>query len=117
MNSETNDSTMPVDLDSAAFAEQLRNEDVVLLDVRTPEEYEFGHIDGAELINIADPAFPERVNELDRDKTYLVYCRSGNRSWTAGQFMIQLGFSHVYNLAEGIISWTGDVVTGASVER
>ena len=112
MSSQHAASGQPIDLGPDEFAKKMEDKRMVVLDVRTPEEYSEAHLDGAVLLNIADPAFPEELDRLDRDAPYLVYCRSGSRSWTAGRYMIQLGFTEVYNLEDGIISWTGDVKRG-----
>ena len=94
------------DLDYSAFLKALRDEeDPEILDVRTPKEYEEGHIPGAENYDISHPDFPRWLQSLPRDRTYLVYCRSGARSLTACQLLATLGFEHVYNLRDGIISW------------
>ena len=58
-----------------------------MLDVRTPEEFAEGHVEGATLIDFYEPDFAERIAALDRDATYVVYCRSGNRSATAATRM------------------------------
>jgi rhodanese-related sulfurtransferase len=62
-----------------------------IIDVRTPEEFDEGHIAGAERIGLADPDFADRIAELDPDGAYVVYCRSGNRSATAVAEMRDLG--------------------------
>lgn len=82
-----------------------------LLDVRTYFEYASGHLPDAELFDMMDPEFSERIEALDRAVPYFVYCRSGSRSFQAAMYMRELGFREVYNLADGIISWSGDVVT------
>ncbi len=58
-----------------------------MIDVRTPEEYEAGHIDGAQLLDIQSADFAAGVAELDAGQTYVVYCRSGNRSAAATEQM------------------------------
>lgn len=86
----------------------------VLIDVRTPAEFDEVRIDGAVLIDIAAPDFDARLDELDRDEPYVVYCRSGNRSAVATARMAQLGFTEVYDMG-GIIDWQAaglPVVTG-----
>ncbi len=80
--------------------------DFVILDVRTPAEYAGGHIDGAVNIDYNDPGFQSRIDALDRTKTYLVYCRSGNRSASAVAVMAGLGFVGVYEIDGGITAWT-----------
>jgi len=77
----------------------------VILDVRTPEEFAEGHISGAVNVNLLPPDFESRLGALDRAKTYLVYCRSGNRSAKAIQAMNRLGFRSVYHMFEGIVGW------------
>ncbi|WKK79493.1 rhodanese-like domain-containing protein [Marivirga arenosa] len=76
-----------------------------IIDVRTPAEKEEGFIEGAKMINIMGPDFANEINALDKDKTYLVYCRSGNRSGTACGFMASNGFDKLYNLDGGINAW------------
>ena len=78
-----------------------------VLDVRTPEEYQMGHIPHSKLINLMDPAFAEKVHQLDKSKTYYVYCRSGSRSMTASRIMVNAGFEEVYNVKFGLMGWQG----------
>jgi rhodanese-related sulfurtransferase len=78
----------------------------IILDVRTPEEFNSGHIEGAVNLNFHSNEFEDQLNKLDKDKIYLIYCRSGNRSLQAMQIMENLGFREVYNLSGGIIDWT-----------
>jgi rhodanese-related sulfurtransferase len=77
----------------------------VILDVRTPEEFAQGHLSGAVNVNLMAPDFERRLGALDRGKTYLVYCRTGNRSAKAIQIMGRLGFRSVYHMSEGIVGW------------
>ena len=81
------------------------NADVIILDVRTASEFQAGHIEGALSIDVNLPSFSEELEQLDRNATYLVYCRSGNRSRTALAIMEDLGFTHIYHLANGITEW------------
>ncbi|MFU8839589.1 MAG: rhodanese-like domain-containing protein [Nitriliruptoraceae bacterium] len=85
-----------VDADDAVSLLAERD-DLVVVDVRTPEEFAEGHLAGAELLDIYDPAFRDGVDGLDRDAAYLVYCRSGNRSGQAVALMEELGFTEVYD--------------------
>lgn len=80
----------------AEFAE--RGGEVRVLDVRTAREYEAGHLDGAELLDLMSPDFRERLEALPRDVPYRLYCRSGNRSGQATRLMAELGFSDVANI-------------------
>lgn len=79
--------------------------EAVFLDVRTPEEFNEGHIEGAVLINFFDEDFKEQVEALDKDKPVYVYCRSGNRSRKAGMILTQMGFQEVYDIEAGYIGW------------
>ncbi len=83
--------------------------DYVLLDVRTPEENEAERIPNSIMINFYDSDFKEKIAELEKDKTYYVICRSGNRSGKTCQMMTEMGFNDVHNLVGGMSAWQGDV--------
>lgn len=83
-------------------------EDLVILDVRTPEEFAEGHIDGAVLVDFYDEDFGEQLAALDPAVPYLVYCRSGNRSGQAMTMMQGLGFDDVADVDGGIIAWSAE---------
>jgi len=85
--------------------QRARDAQFVILDVRTPEEFAEGHLSGAVNVNLVAPDFERRLGALDRAKTYLVYCRTGNRSVKAIQSMARLGFRSVYHMFEGIAGW------------
>lgn len=92
-------------LDTQAFQETLKQEGVQLVDVRTPEEYEEGHIANALLINVKDSTFvAEAKKSLDKSKPVAVYCRSGKRSKKASDILVENGYS-VYELSEGMNGW------------
>ena len=93
-------------LTPAQFAEVIEIPDVVILDVRTPAEFEEGHIDGAINIDIHSHEFSVQISVLNKDAHYAVYCRSGNRSSYACQDMQDLGITNIDHLEHGIISWT-----------
>lgn len=80
-----------------------------LIDVRTKMEFEDGHIPGSVNIDLYDPSFQKKLDALDKDKTYYVYCRSGNRSAHACNMMAKHGFKDLYNLKGGMIYWSGPV--------
>jgi rhodanese-related sulfurtransferase len=80
--------------------------DVVLLDVRTPKEFQDGHIDGAILLDYYSSDYVERLKALDREKTYLIYCRSGNRSGKSLAIFEKLGFRRAYHMDTGVIGWS-----------
>jgi rhodanese-related sulfurtransferase len=79
--------------------------DFVILDVRTPGEFAEGHIDGAVNLDIQSPAFEKGLRALDRSRSYLVYCRTGNRSRRATLTMEALGFRSIFHMTEGIVKW------------
>jgi rhodanese-related sulfurtransferase len=85
------------------------SEDVIVLDVRTPEEYKEGHIENAVLLPVAD--IEDKAGEVltDKDAKILVYCRSGNRSATAAKELIEMGYTDVYDFG-GIMSWPYEIV-------
>ncbi|MDJ0781415.1 MAG: rhodanese-like domain-containing protein [Desulfosarcinaceae bacterium] len=89
------------------IAAQLGDPNFVLLDVRTPGEFAKGHIQGAKLLDFYHRAFLSRLKTLDRGKTYLLYCRTGNRSGRTLDTMAKLGFTEVAHLAGGIVAWQG----------
>jgi rhodanese-related sulfurtransferase len=97
------------DLDPQSAYEMIQenqnNPDFSLLDVRTPQEFSQSHIEGAALLNYQSPDFKSKVQELDTNKTYLVYCRSGMRSSASADTMKSLGFQKVYNILGGIMEW------------
>lgn len=101
------------DLSQEDWAEQLeKNNNAVVLDVRTKDEVNQGIIPNAINIDIhKGQGFIDEIESLDKDKTYFVYCRSGARSGQACIIMEQLGFSKAYNLLGGIINWEGDIVS------
>ena len=82
-------------------------DDLVVLDVRTPEEFAEGHLDGAVLVDFYDTDFVDQLAALDTEVPYLVYCRSGNRSGETLGVMEQLGFSSVVDVDGGIVAWSG----------
>lgn len=85
--------------------EMMSQDEVVVLDVRTPDEYNTGHIANAKHIDYYAEDFKQKVSALDKEKTYIVYCRSGARSGKSQDIMKQLGFEKVYNLKGGIMAW------------
>lgn len=90
-------------IDSTKAKSLMNQADYVLLDVRTVEEYEEISVPGSILIPLQE--LETRLDELDKDKKYLVLCRSGNRSVTASNILIANGFKHVSNITGGITQW------------
>lgn len=80
-------------------------DNLVILDVRTPEEFAEGHIEGATMIDFYRDDFADQIAELDPDVPYLLYCRSGNRSGQTAALMERLGFADVADVDGGVLSW------------
>ena len=79
-----------------------------IIDVRTPEEYAEGHIQGALNINVKSESFVTEIENLSKSDTLLVYCRSGRRSLYAAQVMVSFGFQKIYDLEGGFLNWESD---------
>lgn len=92
-------------VDPIEFSEVVNQPGVIVLDVRTPEEFNAGHIANAVNINLEGSDFASEVSKLDKDSTVAVYCRSGNRSGVATKQMAELGFVDMYDMQGGIIDW------------
>ena len=81
-----------------------------LLDVRSLEEYENEHIPNSTLLDINHPReFMEKLESMDKNKFYFIYCRSGNRSSKACLIMNDMGFKNTFNLLGGILEWEGEL--------
>lgn len=78
---------------------------VIILDVRTPEEVAEGKIKGATVIDWNDKKFAEQINQLDKNKIVYVYCASGRRSKLAQEMLIEKGFVEVHNVLGGMNAW------------
>lgn len=77
-----------------------------LLDVRTKEEWDEGHLKGAKLVTLSEEGFAEKAKAvLDPKKPVVIYCRSGNRSATAAKLLRDAGFTKVFDMAGGIFTW------------
>lgn len=85
-------------------------DEFAILDVRTREEFDNGHIPNAIQIDFYRPEFREEIAKLEKDKTYYVVCRSGARSGKTCTIMSEMGFGRVYNLEGGMLQWSGDIV-------
>ena len=94
-------------LNKSQFAEAIQDKDVVLIDVRTPEEYAKGAIEGAKNVDFFNQQdFIKEISALDKHEPVYLYCRSGNRSMKAARQLISLGFDKVYDLAGGYMAWS-----------
>ncbi len=93
-------------VDAKAFETKLKNtENALLLDVRTPQEFEERHLANALNVNVNGDDFEGQIDKLDKSKTVFVYCLSGARSTTAAGILAKKGFKNIYNLEGGILAW------------
>ena len=99
-------SVATVDLSVTEFSTKVAEAGVITLDVRTPGEFMSGFIKGAKNIDFQSGNFENEIASLDKNETYAIYCRSGNRSGQAVKVMHDAGFHNVYNLNGGVIDWT-----------
>jgi len=99
------------DLSQEEWEEQLQNDaNAFILDVRTEDEVAEGYIPNATNIDIhMGQGFLDAIEELDKSKSYYVYCRSGARSGKACAIMNSIGIENAYNLEGGFMNWEGDV--------
>ncbi len=79
--------------------------DLIILDVRTPWEFSKEHIDIAENLDFTDPDFNENVEKLDKDKIYIIYCKSGIRSEKVMEIFRNSGFNNLYTIKGGFEGW------------
>lgn len=96
-------------IDADNFEQQIEQDNVQLVDVRTPEEYKEGHIEGARNIDFLGENFLAQFSELNKEETVYLYCRSGNRSAKASAKLSEAGFTKIVDLKGGYKAW---VATG-----
>ncbi len=89
--------------EAAALLE--KEDDLVVLDVRTPREFEAGHLKGAKMVTFGGEDFERELAKLDRKQTYLMHCASGGRGSKTLEVMKRLGFESVLHLQEGFNGW------------
>ena len=99
----------------ALIEDNQNNPDFVILDVRTPEEFADGYLENAINLDIRSDTFRDELDLLDKSKTYLIYCRSGNRSGQARDIMEELDFREVYNMMGGIVQWQAEGLPTSSL--
>jgi rhodanese-related sulfurtransferase len=100
---EVAESALPVDLTHETVQTLQVEEEIVVVDVRQPEEYAAGHIPGAELIPLNE--LPDRLDEIPQDERVVLVCRSGNRSNQAQRLLNDAGFDNVHNMLGGMNAW------------
>jgi len=101
------------DVSQQEWRELIKNDvNAVIIDVRTPEEWEDGIQENAQMMNVQDThAFMDAASSLDKGKNYYMYCRSGGRSQMACQVLGSIGIENTYNLLGGMMEWDGITTT------
>lgn len=102
------DSTKVKSVTNSEFEKLIQSENVIILDVRNPKEFNEGHIPNALNIDYRSDDFLKNIKELNKNKTIAVYCRSGGRSKLAAKKLIDSGFN-VFELNKGIMNWSGEI--------
>ncbi len=93
-------------LTADAFESMLKKDSTIqLLDVRTPEEFQEGHLAHAQNMNVEDANFGDKISQLDKNRPVMVYCLKGSRSANAADQLSTIGFLKVYDLQGGIAAW------------
>jgi len=87
------------------IAQKNGDQDFIILDIRTLAEFKDGYIKNAKLLDYYSKSFVDNLKRLDKTKTYLIYCRSGNRSGKTLSLIKDMGFKEVYNMGNGIKGW------------
>ena len=88
-----------------------KNSEAIIIDCRTESEWDEGRIKNAVLLDLFESQlFMQKIENFDKSKMYLVYCRSGSRSVAACQVLESIGIKNVYNLTGGITDWNGDII-------
>jgi thioredoxin 1 len=101
-------------IDAQPFETLLKQKKGLLLDVRTPEEFNAGHLPEAMLLDYNNDNFKKSATQLDKSKPVFVYCKTGGRSKSAASILRDLGFKEVYDLDGGITAWKN---AGKTVEK
>lgn len=99
------DTTQIINISNDELKKYLQDDTFVLIDVRTKDEYNLGKINDALNIDFLAADFMQKIVALDKNKKYILYCRSGMRSLLAGKKFIESGFENLYNLTSGYANW------------
>ena len=94
---------------STAMEMMTQSKDIIILDVRTEEEFNEGYIENAILLPYTDIPFQAKKVLPDKEATILIYCRSGRRSAIAAKNLVELGYTNIYDFG-GIIDWPGEII-------
>jgi rhodanese-related sulfurtransferase len=106
-NGQTSENIKTVE--AKTFAEKIKTTDnPQILDVRTPEEFNAGHIENANNVNWLGDSFVKDAEKYDKTKPVFVYCKSGGRSKKATEKLQELGFKNIYELDGGFMKWDAE---------
>ena len=105
LNCENSSSKNAKLLEPIEYKTFLIENDVLLVDLRTPKEFNSGHIENAINVNFLSLEFDKDIQKLDTTKTILIYCRSGNRSRKSVAKLVEAGFDEIYDLKGGVLNW------------
>ena len=98
-----------IEVNSKKVSKMIRKDKkLIVLDVRTADEFKEGHINGAINIDIRQPDALEKIDKLDCNAKYIVHCRTHHRSATAAEHMAQNGFKNVYQMMDGFPGWAAN---------
>ena len=102
-------------LEYQEYKKNIQNKNTQLIDVRTPQEYELGHISGSVNIDFRNQdVFNNSFNEFDKSKPIFLYCRSGKKKKKSADILIEMGFSKVFDLKGGFIEWNSNELRKAN---
>ena len=100
-----NNKTIVQNVSAKQFATLINEGKGQLIDIRTPKEFNAGHIEGAQMIDFYSPDFKSQLTKLNKEQPVYIYCRSGNRTSQTVRIMQSMGFKEVVNLQYGINDW------------
>ncbi|MCP8616266.1 rhodanese-like domain-containing protein [Salirhabdus salicampi] len=103
-----NEGVIQIDVDE--LKEALRDDETIVIDIREHEEYVAGHIPGLPLIPMSE--IVDVVDEFEKDRSYVLVCRSGRRSHETSKFFQMNGIKNVKNYAGGMLVWDGEIAVG-----
>lgn len=92
-------------LNAPEFKTKIETPDIQLVDIRTPQEFTLGYIEGAQNVDFYNPEFVQTISKLDKEKPLAIYCKSGNRTKDALKMLEKEGFKTIYALKGGLLAW------------
>ena len=110
LSAQENTRIMTVSAKEAAdlIDKHVGDSDFAILDIRTPGEFQSGHLQSAILIDFYSQTFADQLSRLDKGKKFLIYCRTGNRSARSLEIFKKLKFQKIYHMANGISTWKSE---------